>query len=537
MCVTTMSEAFDYFDPCNCCDSGRPPEIQFFLAFRNKSIIGKFCGTGVTSIGSQGFPTVLSGYNSLVQPENLTLIVDPPNPTTGELHTDISVSYQTTTREDIEPEEGFCFDGLAGGYNETSALYSFTRSTNPELRISFQDSTGIFYRKPVVEQETDLETGELVDVLDEGGNTIPVLDANGEQVTEKSYLTTTCPEDCGSPNNPFLEGETLQIFESLSVLGICCCEDGDTLVTEEIFDREVYESSTAKSCASFGSFDTTGSYTREQKSEANCAYNIVCGAVRYTHPGGEVVEPFIDEPTNSIASFPPLDENTSAQLGEPTLIEDVIAKTEESFLGTPYSVDQGSIWFGDPNLTELIAPVNFTVENPGSFVTATRNFFSVPFASFGFGNFCQLELSGAEYRIAFAESPGTCYVKLWFDEQFLPLDPLPEGEYPQVTGSFSIEQKFPTTSNKSCFVEINDRGLGPNGAFYPANFIYHYEVRQLLPPAISGTNILRVRKYSFVEGYEPNDPFLVPYEDGEVFSQGCKPNGFPINPATEACGP
>jgi hypothetical protein len=173
-------------------------------------------------------------------------------------------------------------------------------------------------------------------------------------------------------------------------------------------------------------------------------------------------------------------------------------------------------------------------------VSSSRVLYSSPFSESGYGNFCQLDLSATEYRIAFPESPGTCYVKLWFDEEFLPL-PLPEDwpinpfsgrPQPQVTGSFSIEHKFATTKNKSCFVELADRGF-VDGNFLPANFIFHDEVRYLEAPSTSGTKFVRLRKYSYVEGYEPNDPFLV----DNLWSQGCKPNGFPINPATEACEP
>ena len=271
----------------------------------------------------------------------------------------------------------------------------------------------------------------------------------------------------------------------------------------------------------------------------------MCQAQVQQHPGGEITENTGD--TYNIATFPPIDEYISAQLGEPTLIEDIIAQTEEIFAETPYSgPPEDLLTFPfEPDASDLgyyWSPVNSTVEGnyPVSEVSASRALYSIPFSSFGFGNSCQLELSASEYQIGFSESSGTCYVKLWFDEEFLP-SPVPEGwpinpfngwPKPEVKGSFSIEKTFPTTKNNLCFVEFADRGF-VDGGFFPANFILHDEVRSIQPPSTAGTNFVRLRKYSFVKGYEPNDPFLV----DDSWSQGCKPNGFPINPATEDCGP
>jgi hypothetical protein len=565
-----MSE-FNEFNDCNCCDSGKPPEIGFYFAFRNKNIKSEFCG------GPQEW--ILSNYHSLLNPENITI---PPysSPVFGELHADISISYLKTTNEEIEPSEGICFDTAGGGYSDTSTVFNYTRSTNPDLRVAFRDSTGSFYRKTIVEQEVDPETGELVDVLDEEGNTIPVLDENGEPDTEKSYKDSIClspaccSAECGSPANPFLEGNTLRVFESLSKLtttggggcganylnfcGPCdppqalgCSGDGTTPITLDLFDKEVYTTNTEKGCRIYpprpgtyyplGSYATTGTYTREQKSTANCCFAFVCQAQVQQHPGEETTENI--EETYDSATFPPLDEYISAQLGEPTLIEDIIAQTDEFFMETPYAIDETSLWYnGDPSLypNGLIAPVGSVIDYsyPSSVVSSSRILYSSPFSESGYGNFCQLDLSAAEYRIAFLESPGTCYCKLWFVEEFLPspipedwpIDPFSEWPQPQTVRSFVVEHTFATTANKSCFVELSDRGSLENPS---KNLILSDTVSVLEPPTTSGTKFVRLRKYSYVEGYEPNDPFLV---DGS-WSQGCKPNGFPINPATETCEP
>ena len=117
-----MSE-FNEFNDCNCCDSGKPPEIGFYFAFRNKNIKSEFCG------GPQEW--ILSNYHSLLNPENITI---PPysSPVFGELHADISISYLKTTNEEIEPSEGICFDTAGGGYSDTSTVFNYTRSTNPD---------------------------------------------------------------------------------------------------------------------------------------------------------------------------------------------------------------------------------------------------------------------------------------------------------------------------------------------------------------------------------------------------------------------
>ena len=147
------------------------------------------------------------------------------------------------------------------------------------------------------------------------------------------------------------------------------------------------------------------------------------------------------------------------------------------------------------------------------------------------------------YRVAHSPS-GTCYLKLWIvsSTQRYKFETCQTGfegnppETPPLTVDCDANPCFSRWSTDGEPIEADEPFYEWKGSGTPCyansskpfdtceNFVYS-EPRDVI--AAENTSVtIRIKKYSFIEGYEPNEP-------DENGCQGCKPNGFPVPPTPD----
>jgi hypothetical protein len=493
---------------CNCCQ--QPPDGNgFYIGIRVKSVRAKFCAAFLPSVLGGN---VLSAYESLATPDLVPS--NPSNPLSGELYTDITVNYSKRIDEEIPASEGICFD-VAGGSSYTDKEITLTRTVDPNKKIKTAD----LYRDSPIEQSCPSDCGS---------SSNPVLTGNSfvEYYTERT-LTSLVQGGCGA--------------DYLNSCGNCpddiyCYGGGSNPIVLTQTSKETFTTS-VNGCALSGSFSYTdypsanGEAITTQTSESNCCFAFVCNSEVFGHPSGQ--QETTDTDPYNIVIFPPLDENTTAQALAPIDISDVIDAAKQKLNDTDYFVPNASP-IGDTTFDWSYGAYDPQSQagNPYTPLSAGFSIYSSPFSESGFGNNATVDLSEIEYVIATGQPTGTCYIKLWFEEHFLPY-PLPE-DWPidEVTllpipikkSEFQIEHDFAKTEENLCYLppdQIN--GYSPDLLFNPDNLVKIMEPKILTPPEEAGSKYVKILKYSYVKGYEPNDPYI---ENGS-YTQGCKPNGFP----------
>lgn len=478
---------------CNCCQQP-PNEGGFYIGTRTKSVRAKFCGN------SAG---VLYQYNSLAEPEFIPS--SPANPLSGELYTDLTVNYSLRIDEETPASEGLCFD-ITGGSSYTDKEITLTRTIAPEKKIKTAD----LYRDSPIEQ--------------------------------------SCPSDCGSSSNPVLTGNSVVEYytevtftsliqggcgaDYLNSCGDCpdeiyCYGDGSNPIVLSNTRTETFTTS-VNGCALSGSYSyndypsASGTAVTTQTSESNCCFAFVCAAQVSGHPEGP--QETTDTDPYNIVVFPPLDENTTAQALVPIDISDVIDAAKQKLSDTDYFVSN-ALPIGDTTFDW-----SYGAYDPQA--SAGFSIYSSPFSESGFANNAEVDLTETEYVIATGQPTGTCYIKLWLEEHFLP-QTLPEDwpideatllPIPIKTRAFQIEHNFAKTEGNSCYLPPNKiNGYSPDLSFNPDNLVKIMEPKILAPPEEAGSKYVKILKYSYIKGYEPNTPYI---ENGS-YTQGCKPNGFP----------
>jgi hypothetical protein len=128
-------------------------------------------------------------------------------------------------------------------------------------------------------------------------------------------------------------------------------------------------------------------------------------------------------------------------------------------------------------------------------------------------------------QLKFAHTPSpTCYLQVWFRKKTTTYAPDTDECGPFFTGSptESVEDDTYTWNgtdqgqNLCADLPLTESNITPDQVFYETT-------RTITAEAADGESVeveFKILKWSFVPGYEPNDP-----DEGD---QGCKPNGFPL---------
>lgn len=557
--------------PCDCCQQPSTQGI-IFLGVRKKAARAVFCGVSDVS-------TFLSGYRHLAVPEPIASV--PPNPAEGELYTDVVVTYNRASSETIDPSEGQCFNTVTGEIEdeEQFTLKEFVDPEFPEFKILTIDTMS----EPWPDLVPCLSgCGSSSNPKLEGAGTSRDFNSmtysslvQGGCGADYGNYCGDCPDDfyCYGNGNPIIATNSTESTYEWEVDG---CRDSATGTVTTI------ESSEANCCFAFvcngivsqspdpnpsvnetvteyNQIDLPDPITLETDDNAPCVvngqlffvvdqvngrntykdssqenyieYNESDGRWRYGESSGSYQQ---SERTTALypwlATWP--SEGLTVQRGgatataeavDPIDIKDVIKAAEEKLMIVPYK----TLYGGDYDFTESLTAFRDSqglfagVDTGASYSRRTS-----PFSESGFGNFAQVDMSEVEYVIAVERPPATCYIKMWLVEEFLP-SPLPEG-WPtnpttgvpekQVIGSFEVEHHFPNTGDGLCHKQ-------PDATFFGTLSIIS-EPRIQNAPSETGKKSIRLIKYSLLEGYTPNDPYI---ENGYA-NQDCKPNQFP-NPA------
>lgn len=438
------------------------------------------------------------------------------NPAEGELFSSLTIAYSENGSSEEEPLESLCFD-LVSGSDTFEEIANVTEKVDNDLTIKIKSN--------------DLHRDSLADQL--------------------------CSSECGGPNNPTLEGAGNSEYYSirnytslqqggcgadyLDYCGDCpnqtyCYGDGTEPIEVEHTTTETYEWSVdgcrefvePSSAADYPSAE--GTLTTTTTIAANCCFSFVCnGEVNSSPSPNPYSNTVTSTPYNVIDVTNDYLENTTTTPIEPIDISDVTDAAFEKLGEVEYFAPEGGyFWvYGSPNYASQLY---------GLQVSHTR--YSKPFSEYGFANLAEVTLSEKQYIIRIGEPPPTCYIKLWFVEEFLP-NPIPENweigldghPIPQRLASFEIEHDFGSGGviPKSCYKDTDINFEGEDQSFVPENSTLLEGVRTLNTPEERGTTAVKLLKYSLLKNYVPNDPYL--HEDVHLqsvyYTQDCKPNGYP----------
>lgn len=480
---------------CNCCSF---PPYPFVLAFgyKDKIVKSKFCPTAFQIL----WPYLNKAAGTLTPS-------DPPNPAEGSLFSSLSVSYFESGESEEEPNDNICFD-LVSGRDTFELSANLTEKVNEDLKIKTNDLN----RDIPSDQQCSSQCG---------GPSNPLLEGGGGRnyYSERNY-TSLVQGGCGA--------------DYVNYCGECpdstfCYGDGSEPITVENTTTQIYSWSVngCRAYVNFPSIDypsTHGTVTTTSTSEANCCFSFVCLAVVNRSPSPN---PFSQTTTQTynIVDLPFNLEKTTTTPVEPIDISDVIEAAFSKLNSVEYFAPEGEEYFWETTYQQLQ-------------VSHERS--SSPFSESGFLNYAEVTLSQKEYIIRIGAPPPTCYIKLWFVEEFLP-SPLPENweiglngqPIPQRLSSFEIEHNFQSGGvvPKKCFKDKNINFTGEDGfSFVPENStLLTPQPRTLNVPNETGTKTVRLLKYSLIKNYIPKDPYLVldPLSGQYFYTQDCKPNGYP----------
>jgi len=452
---------------CNCCDSVSA-ELDLYYGYKDKYVKADFCKTSFQ---------FLSSYQNKATGTLIPSV--PPNPEEGSLFSNLSVSYSDAGSEEYPLTEGACFD--VSGSDTFNIRADLIEKVDTELRIQIRD-------------------------LNRGGS--------------EDQL---CSSACGGSGNPILFGNGGRDYYSERTYLAGNCDDSEVRIQVDDTATETFAWS-VDGCRAFERFQPAfddypsalGTATVTTTSEANCDFNFVCGAVRYTSPDPN---PYENTTVNeyNIVDLPFNLEKTTATAVDPIDISDVIDAAYEKLESIEYFAPEGETHF-------------WNLSSPQTEYSRS----SSPFSESGFNNYAELTLSQKEYIIRIGKPSPTCYIKLWFEEQFLPspipedwpLNPVTGQPIPETLSSFEIEHNFSAGGEipKKCYKSEGIDFMGEDGSFVPENStLITPEPRTLTPPTTNGTKFISLIKWSALKGYTPNTPYLV----DSNYTQGCKPDGFP----------
>jgi hypothetical protein len=480
---------------CNCC-SFPPYPLALVFGYKEKLVKSKFCPTSFQTLGPY-----LSKAAGTLTPS------DPQNPAEGSLFSSLTVSYFDIGEDGQEPSDGICFDTVSG--QDTFELSAnLTEKVNEDLKIKNNDLN----RDSPSDQQCSSQCG---------GPSNPLLEGGGEReyYSERNY-TSLVQGGCGA--------------DYLNYCGECpeeiyCYGDGSEPITATNTTTEAFSWSVngcrAYSQPAFADYPSAqGTAIRTDTSEANCCFRFVCLAVVNSSPSPNPFSQTTTRPYNIVDLPFDLEKTTTTPI-EPIDINDVTEAAFSKLDSVEYFAPEGEEYFWETTYQQLQ-------------VSHGRS--SSPFSESGFSNYAEVTLSQKEYIIRIGAPPPTCYIKLWFVEEFLP-SPLPENweigldgqPIPQKLSSFEIERDFQNGGviPKKCFKDKNINFTGEDGvSFVPENSILVTpSPLTLTAPNEAGTKTVRLLKYSLLKKYTPKDPYLVldPLSGGYFYTQDCKPNGYP----------
>jgi len=497
---------------CNCC--AYPfQQNSIGVGYKEKLIKSRFCGVENAYLGP---------YHGIAH-GTLTPSI-PQNPESGELYSSLNVVYYDSGDDTVEPSEGICFDTVSGSSD-------------------FEIEADLIER---VEEDYKILSNDLL---------------------RDNQSLQTCSSVCGGPKKPKLIGGGGRTYNSTNtysslVQGGCgadyfnycgdcpddiyCDGDGSNPIIVTNTDNEVYVWSVNGCREPINYPSAQGTYTRTQTSEANCCFRFVCLAQVNSSPTPNPYSNTTVQPYN-IVDLPYNLNKTTATPIEPIDISDVTDAAFSKLAATAYFAPEGedNIWS-----VNVLAAGGSLQDNSDSvpilLLTSSHTRYSSPFSESGFSNSAEVTLSEKEYTLAIGAPTASCYIKLWFIEEFLPQE-IPEDwptdpngqPMPERLTSFEIEKDFSDDSEISgrCYKGPDEINFNDpiNFSINPTNStIITDSPRVLTAPTSSGTKYLKLLKFSYLKNYTPNDPYFVLDESsGEYFStQGCKPNRTP-NPTIQ----
>ena len=466
---------------------------MIYFGYRVKNVRAKFCATAFQTLGQY-----LSKAAGTLTPSN------PPNPAEGSLFSSLTISYFDSGETNGGSGEGICFDTVSS--KDTSELRAnLTEKVKEDLKIKTNDLN----RDGPSDQQC---SGQCE------GPSNPKLEGSGgrDYYSERNY-TTLASGGCGADYFNSCGGCPDDIY---------CYGDGSEPITVKNTTTEAFSWSVngcrAYSQPAFADYPSAqGTAIRTDTSEANCCFSFICLAQVNSSPSPN---PFSETTTQSynIVDLPfDLDKTTTTPI-EPIDISDVTAAAFSKLDSVEYFAPEGEEYFWTDQ-----------------FVQAGYSRFSRPFSEAGFANSAEVDLSESQYVVRIGQPTATCYIKLWFIEEFLP-SPLPENwpidpvwgtPMPQKFSSFEIEHDFQEGSviPNRCF-ENKNINFADGDSFAPENStLLTSEPRTLTPPNELGTKTVRLLKYSLLKNYTPKDPYPAfdPLSGGYFYTQDCKPNGYP----------
>jgi hypothetical protein len=496
---------------CNCC-SVPPYPLALAFGYKEKLVKSKFCPTSFQTL----WPYLSKAAGTLTPS-------DPPNPAEGSLFSSLSVSYFDSGESEHGPGDGICWDTVSG--QDTFELSAnLTEKVNEDLKIKNNDLN----RDSPSDQQCSSQCG---------GPSNPLLEGGGgrDYYSIRNYTSLVqggCGADYGYPTNH------CGVCDPIEEESFYCYGDGSEPITSEDTTTETFSWSVngckAYSQPSYADYPSAqGTATTTSTSEANCCFSFVCQAQVNSSPSPNPFSQTTTQPYN-IVDLPFDLEKTTTTPVEPIDISDVIDAAFSKLDSIEYFAPEGEEYFWETSYQQL---------------QVSYGRFSSPFSESGFSNYAEVTLSQKEYIIRIGAPPPTCYIKLWFVEEFLP-SPLPENweigldgqPIPQRLSSFEIEHDFQTGGviPKKCYKDTNINFTGEDGfSFVPENStLLTPEPRTLTPPDEVGTKTVRLLKYSLLKDYTPKDPYLVldPLSGQYFYTQDCKPNGYP-NPTAATNDP
>ena len=477
---------------CDCC-SVPPYPLELFFGNKRKIVRSKFC------------PTEFQVLWPYVNKANGTLTPsDPPNPANGSLFSSLSISYSDMGKSEQEPDDNICFDLVSG--EDT-----FEFSANLIEKVSKDKiKTNDLYRDSPLDQQC---SGQC------GGPSNPLLEGGGEReyYSERKYESLV-QGGCGADYLNYCGGCTESIY---------CFGNGSNPITVEYTTTETFLWS-VNGCReykqpSYADYPSAqGTATTTSTIESNCCFRFVCLAQVNSSPSPNPFSQTTTQPYNIVDLPFDLEKTTTTPI-EPIDISDVIDAAFSKLGSVKYFAPEGDEYFWD----DLSMPLQ---------VSHSRS--SSPFSESGFSNYAEVTLSQKEYIIRIGAPPPTCYIKLWFIEEFLP-SPLPENweigldgqPIPEIVSNFEIEHNFQNGGviPKNCFKD-KDINFTDGYFFVPENSILLTpSPLTLAVPDKLGTKTLKLLKYSLLKDYTPNDPHIVldPLSGIFFYTQDCKPNGYP----------